>query len=441
MKTQLKAAALVAAAVTALSLAGCSSNTGSSGGSDTKGQTITYWASNQAATLNDDTTTLTPELDKFTKQTGIKVKLEVIDWNSLYNRILTAISSGQGPDLLNIGNTWAVSLQDTGAFEPVSGSFLTEIGGKEHFLASSWGTTGAPGKTPTSVPLYGQTYSLYYNKDLFAAAGISRPPATWDEFVADAKKLTDPAKGQWGYAMDASVPSNDAQKAFIFGYQNGGTLFTKSGKPSFDSPGIVAGVKQWVDLIAVDHVVNPADATIDQVAQIRSALAQGKAAMIIDSSPQSQFQALDFTDYGVADVPVVDPLPAGGKSVMTHVAGENLSVFKNSKHKAAAEKLVQFLTSTDEQVILNSKYQGQLPIVNDAFKDPKFQTADIKVQQDILANHAEPMPLVAQEGQMETLVGGAVKSLIAQSATGKSVSTGDIKAALSQANAKMAAAG
>ena len=57
-------------------------------------------------------------LKKFEKQTGIKVNLQVIGWPDLYNKILAATTSGQGPDVLNIGNTWAPSLQATGAFMP-----------------------------------------------------------------------------------------------------------------------------------------------------------------------------------------------------------------------------------------------------------------------------------------------------------------------------------
>jgi multiple sugar transport system substrate-binding protein len=51
-------------------------------------------------------------------KTGIDVKMEVIGWPDLQTRIQTAVTSGQGPDVVNIGNTWAVSLQATGAFLP-----------------------------------------------------------------------------------------------------------------------------------------------------------------------------------------------------------------------------------------------------------------------------------------------------------------------------------
>src|SRR6478736_4301915 len=91
------------------------SSSSASAGSDASGSggTITYWASNQGTSLDNDKQVLTPQLEKFTKQTGIKVNLEVIGWNDLQTRIQTAITSNSGPDVLNIGNTWAASLQAT----------------------------------------------------------------------------------------------------------------------------------------------------------------------------------------------------------------------------------------------------------------------------------------------------------------------------------------
>ena len=96
---------IAAATVPAIALgaAACSSNSGGSGsGSDgggtaAAGTTLTYWASNQAPSLDKDKEVLTPVLQKFTQQTGIKVNLEVIGWNDLQTRIQTAITSNSGP--------------------------------------------------------------------------------------------------------------------------------------------------------------------------------------------------------------------------------------------------------------------------------------------------------------------------------------------------------
>src|SRR3954447_26403530 len=156
-------AAAVGAVTMSLALAAsaCGGGSSSSGGSNDSPKALTYWASNQGASIAVDKKVLQPELDKFEKQTGIKVKLEVVPWSDLLNRILTATTSGQGPDVLNIGNTWSASLQATGAFLPFDDAALDKVGGKSRFLGPSLAATGANGQPPVGVPLYGQAYGLY----------------------------------------------------------------------------------------------------------------------------------------------------------------------------------------------------------------------------------------------------------------------------------------
>jgi multiple sugar transport system substrate-binding protein len=141
--------------------------------------------------------------------------------------------------------------------------------------------------------------------------------------------------------------------------------------------------------------------------------------------------------YGIAPVPVLD---GSTKPIMTHVAGINVSVFQNSQHKDAALAFVKFLTSPTEQVALNKAF-GSLPVVRAAQDDPAFKGQNLKTFNSILADHAAPMPLIAQEGQMEQFLGAAIKGLVATAASKGTVSDAQVKAALSDANEKMAAAG
>ena len=67
-------------------------------------------------------------------------------------------------------------------------------------------------------------------------------------------------------------------------------------------------------------------------------------------------------------------------------------------------------------------------------------TPNLKTFNGILADHAEPMPLIPEEGQMETFIGEALKQLISDSATKGPVSDAQVEAALKSANEKMAAA-
>jgi multiple sugar transport system substrate-binding protein len=441
MKARLLAATL--AVVTVATTAACGGGgDGSSSSGGSSSTTLTYWASNQGTSLQNDKDVLGPELAKFEKQTGIHVDLQVIGWPDLLNKILGATTSGQGPDVLNIGNTWAASLQATGAFMPFDDAALEAVGGKDKFVETAFATGGAPGKTPTSVPLYGLVYGLYYNKKMFADAGL-QPPTTWQELVDAAQKLTDPAKDVWGMAMEGGSYTESVHFAFIFGRQNGGQPFDDSGTPTFTTPGMVAGVKQYVDLMGADKVVNPSSVQYKNGPEAPGDFAKGKAAMLMSqNNADNTLQADGMTpdQYGVVAIPAPSPLPPGGKDVASFVAGINISIFKNTKNKDGALKLVKFLTSPEEQAILDQPFTA-LPVVKGGtvnFTDDKAE-ADAFAQ--ILATKAEPLPLIPAESAFETNVGNAVNGLLAQAATGKAVTDADIKAALQEAQDKMAAAG
>lgn len=419
-----------------LLLAACGSNQ-NAGGSET----ITYWASNQGPSIAYDNRVLSQAVKDFKAQTGITVNFEVISWSDLFNRILTADFSGQNPDVLNIGNTWSATLQATRAFLPFDEATMNAIGGKDKFIASSLAASGAVGQVPTSVPLYGLSYALFYNKAMFKQAGISSPPATWSEFLQDAKLLTKPQKGQWGVAVEGASITENAHWAFILSEQQGGSLFTQNNVPTFDSPQNVRAVQFFTDLISKYKVAAPQDVEYSTGTQSPADFANGKAGMILfQTGTISALEAdgMKPSDFGIAQVPVPDPLPPGGKAIESHVAGINISIFKDTQHKAAALQFVKFMTSTAEQIKLNKLYTS-LPVVKGAYSDPSFQTPDMQTFETILGQHAAPMPLIPQEGQMETVMGGAIKQLLATAAGGTPLSTSYVQSQLSSANQTMKA--
>ncbi|POX52252.1 sugar ABC transporter substrate-binding protein [Streptomyces sp. Ru72] len=430
------AGAVTVSLLTALTACGGGSPMGG-GGSNASPKTLTYWASNQGASIEVDKKVLQPELAKFAKQTGIKVNLEVIPWSDLLNRILTATTSGQGPDVLNIGNTWSASLQATGALLPWDAKNFDKIGGKDRFVDSALGSTGAQGQDPTAVPLYSMSYALYYNKKMFADAGISKPPATWDELIADGKKLT--KDGKWGLGIEGSNPSENVHHAFVFAKQHGTDFFTADGKPDFTNDGAVAGVKQFVDLMAKDKIAAPGNAEYAQNQSV-SDFATGKTAMLLWQSATANLKSQGMSEdtYGVAPVPVQSGTPGTGTQTNSMVAGINLAVFKNTDNLDGALKFVKFMTSDGEQKILNEAYSS-IPPVKTAQADPAFNTPADKVLKDTLAKSAAPMPQVADESQFETAVGTAVKDLLADAAAGRPVTTDSVKAALEKAQQQMPA--
>ncbi|WP_030422323.1 sugar ABC transporter substrate-binding protein [Streptomyces sp. SCSIO 75703] len=433
-------AAAVGAVTLSLALAAsaCGGGSATGGGAGDSPKTLTYWASNQGAGVEVDKKVLQPELDKFEKETGIKVKLEVVPWPDLLNRILTATTSGQGPDVLNIGNTWSASLQATGALLPWDEKNFDAIGGRDRFVESALGSTGVAGEDPAAVPLYSMAYALYYNKKMFADAGIGEPPATWDELVEAGRKISKDG-GKWGLGAEGSNLSNNIHQVFVLGKQHGADFFTADGKADFTSDGAVAAVKQYVDLMAEDEIVAPGNAEYAQN-QSLSDFANGKTAMVLWQTASATFKSLGMTDdeWGVAPAPVPSGTPGTGKATNSMVAGINMAVFKNTRNLDGATAFVKFMTSDAEQKILNQAY-GSIPPVKAAQADPAFGSPSTAVLRETLATSAAALPQVPDESQFETAVGTAVKELFADAAAGRAVTTESVRARLAKAQQQMPA--
>ncbi|MFF1510070.1 ABC transporter substrate-binding protein [Streptomyces sp. NPDC058326] len=426
--------AAVTGAVT-LSLVLTATACGGGEGREASPKTLTYWATNQGSSLEVDKKVLQPELDRFEKQTGIKVELEVIPWSDLLNRILAATTSGQGPDILNIGNTWSASLQSTGALLPWDEKNFEAIGGKGRFVDSALGSTGAAGKDPAAVPLYSMAYALYYNKKMFKDADIAKPPTTWDELIAAGKKIS--KDGKWGIGVEGSNLSNNIHQVFVLGKQHGADFFTADGKPDFTSDGAVAAVKQYVDLMAAQKIVAPGNAEYAQN-QSLSDFAKNKTGMVLWQTPSQTFESQGMTpeEWGVVPAPVPSGKPGAGRQTNSMVAGINMAVFKNTKNLDGALKFVKFMTSDDEQILLNKAY-GSVTPVKSAQDDPVFADPWLAVIRDTLATSAAALPQVPEESQFETVVGTAVKELFADAAAGRTVTTESVRARLEKAQQQM----
>lgn len=436
---EIRAAATGAVALSlALAATACGGGSATGGGSDDNPKTLTYWASNQGAAIAVDQQVLKPELDKFRKRTGITVKLEVVPWPDLLNRILTATTSGQGPDVLNIGNTWSASLQATGALLPWDAKNFAEIGGKDRFTGAALGSTGVAGKDPAAVPLYSMAYALYYNKKIFADAGISQPPITWQELTADSKKIQ--AEGKYALGAEGSNPAENVHHVFVFAKQHGADFFTADGRPDFTGPKVVEAVESYVDLMAKDKVIPAGDAEYAQNQSV-SDFAKGRQAMLLWQSAAANLasQGMSADAYGIAPVPVISGTPGTGTQIDSAFMGINLAVFKNTHNLDGATKFVRFMTSDEEQKILNKAYSS-IPPVKSAQTDAAFSTPADAVLKNTLTTSAAAMPQVASESQFETAVGTAVKNLFADAAAGRAVTTGSVKAQLEKAQQQMPAA-
>jgi len=125
---------------------------------------------------------------------GIDVKYQMFTYEQYEQGFVNALAAGTGPDILMIHNTWLPKHGDKLASMPATGvpdtkNPFTIQNFKDQFVDVAY-QDFVYNNQIYGLPLYVDTLGLYYNKDLFNSAGITRPPQTWNEVNTDVQLLT-----------------------------------------------------------------------------------------------------------------------------------------------------------------------------------------------------------------------------------------------------------
>jgi len=202
------------------------------------------------------------------------------------------------------------------------------------------------------LPIDGETTGLFYRTDLFKAAGIDKPPATWDEFAADAEALTDSAKDQYGYELFASEA---AYYWYPWLYQAGGDLLTEDGKQvAFTSDEARKAADFYVNLAKY----SPKDYLNSNSYDGRVAFAQGQVGMYMAGAWFAGVMADEF--------PQIDgkwataPLPEGTAGCKTTIAGDALIMPNQTKNSDAAWLWMEYLSKPEQIAKMTYKTEGTL---------------------------------------------------------------------------------
>ena len=133
------------------------------------------------------------------------------------------------------------------------------------------------------MPDLSSARALFYNKDLFAKAGIARPPTTWDEFVADAKKITALGNGTVGYAQP--LGPEEAQAEFSIWMFNNGGDWKADGKWTINSPQNVETLQFMKDLAVKTRSPRTTRARPTAPTAPSRCSQSGKAGMVVGFGP------------------------------------------------------------------------------------------------------------------------------------------------------------
>jgi sn-glycerol 3-phosphate transport system substrate-binding protein len=349
-------------------------------------------------------------------------------------KIQTTIKGGgTPPDVAVLLSTDLYSLVDSDAVLPLD-DYVKAAGGDSFtsdFYPAYLANSSYQGHI-WSLPFQRSIPVLYYNKDLFKAAGLdpNKPPTNYQEMVDAAKKLTKPDGSQWGIEISSDGIPYWLFQSFVIG--NGANVVgTAANKVTFNSPQVVQGLQDFVDLSAKNKVM-PSDVLL--WANMPTDFVNGKAAMIWHSSgsltnilKQAKF------DVGVS-------YTVGEKGFGAATGGGNMYILKGipAANQAAAWKFLQFMSSTDIQAdwSINTGYvpARKSSMTSQAMKDYVAKTPQAAVAPNGL-QYAGAELAAHNNAQIQKALGDAVQAAL----TGKSAPADALKAAQTQADQILAA--
>jgi multiple sugar transport system substrate-binding protein len=333
MRTRL-AVATAAAAIAAL-VAGCTT----SGGDDAETEdaegpaALTFW--NIGADENAQALQAAADLYK-QSHPGTTIKVQAISWDDGHAKVLTAATSKSGPDIISGGMSWGIEFGELGGMLDLNDHDIGDI--KSKTRPEVMKAITSPDGSVYGVSMDNAFYLLYYRPDLFAKAGLSGPPKTWEERFDAITKLK--AAGVKTPLVE-NFGTVEWLPWFNWLKQAGGALYTDDcSKATIDSEQAVLATTKWAEQYNKHGV--PKAAT-DSAA----GLAKGEYAMAIDGSWVAS--GLDSGHPELKGKWQVAPLPIGPAGAGTFVGGRIVGVMAYTKYPKAAVDFIKWLY-TDEAI-------------------------------------------------------------------------------------------
>ncbi len=332
---------LVAALVLVAGLAGCARAP--------QGETVRFWAMGREAEV---VTELVADFEK--ENPGIHVDVQNIPMTAAHEKLLTAFAADGLPDVCQLGNTWLPEFAMLDALEPLQPYVeRSKVVDPADYFPGVWDTNVVDG-TLYGVPWYVDTRLLFYRKDLLAESGVTRAPQTWAEFeqaMAAVKRHVGPQR----YAI--MMPLNEFEQQLSFALQQDDPLLRDHDNyGNFRSPGFRKALAFYANMFEQGWAPKVSET---QISNVWYEFFNGSYAFYL-SGPWN------VREFRLRQPPALEgkwgtmPLPGPNGPGAGIAGGASLVILRQSQHKDAAWKLIEFLSRPQQQARFHAII-GDLP--------------------------------------------------------------------------------
>lgn len=270
----------------------------------------------------------------------VKIEYRAIQFDEMVNETLRAYTVGQAPDIVSLDNPDFPLFSSRGAMLDITDMVAkSDVINADEYFPGPLNSVMWDGKI-YGVPKYTNTIALYYNKDMFKAAGIDNPPETWDELFADAKKLTDKANNVYGLTWSARA-GEEGTFQFLPIIQMSGGSYKK-----VNTPGAIDVLEKMKDLI--DNGYASQDVLSVGQGDSTATFNSGNAAMAISGDWEINRMLKDAKfDWGLALLPT---LTKGGER-SSALGGYDWGIMSTTKYPEESFKILEFFVQQDPRLV------------------------------------------------------------------------------------------
>ncbi|MFD9123930.1 extracellular solute-binding protein [Kitasatospora sp. NPDC059571] len=283
----------------------------------------------------------------------IKVSVDLQSWSDIDHHVADLLKSGHTPDLVQTGGF--ADQVAAGRLYPATDVLSIDA---QANMIDAFSRAGQVLGSQYGIPFVASTRVFFYNKTVFAKAGITAPPATWDELRRDAELIKSKVPGVIPYALPLG-PEESQAESMIWAMGGGGALADNAGNYTIDTPQNRATFA-WLRTNLVQRHLTYADPAATDRKTAFNDFAAGKVAML-NGHPGLVAKAVAAKiDYGTTAIPRRD---ASVKDATFGVA-DWIMAFKANGHRAEIKKFLNFLYEQENQLKFDEQY-NLLPVTQD----------------------------------------------------------------------------
>jgi multiple sugar transport system substrate-binding protein len=340
-------------------------------------------------------------LPEFTRRTGIRVDVQQIPWSAAHEKLLTAFVGESTPDVAQLGNTWIPEFDAVGALEPLDPFLARSTIRQANYFPGIWATNVVDGLV-YGVPWYVDTRVLFYRTDV-----VPTPPRTWSEWLTAMQHVKSLRPNNYAILL----PTNEYEPLEILAMSNGATLLNPAGtEGDFHDPRFVEAFQFYVEMFRRGYAPVLSNT---QVANVYQGFGDGDFSMYI-SGPWNVGEFRKRLPPSMngrwSTAPI--PAPVASKWPGTSMAGgASFVIFKASRKKDIAWKLIEYLSEPAQQVRFYELTQD-LPAHRDAWKSPLVANDPPLAAFRAQLEHVAPLPRVPEYEQIASAIAEDGESVV-----------------------------